>query len=174
MVKCSLWSQTALLSIFSCLLPSCTLTLSNVLPAPGPQFFSSEKREVITGLTSQGWAGLHEIIITTLNYWILSEPDTLLHVLPYSLIAFWDQDCLFSFYRQINWGSRLPCGPVVKNPPANAGDMGLILNLGGSHMLRSTKPVRHSYWACVPQLLSLCPATKEATSMRSPSTATRE
>ena len=31
----------------------------------------------------------------------------------------------------------LPGGPVVKNPPANAGNMGLIPSLGGSHMLRS-------------------------------------
>ena len=28
-----------------------------------------------------------------------------------------------------------PGGPVVKNPPANAGDMGSIFGLGGSHML---------------------------------------
>ena len=30
-----------------------------------------------------------------------------------------------------------PGGAVVKNPPANAGDMGLIPGLGRSHMLRS-------------------------------------
>ena len=36
--------------------------------------------------------------------------------------------------------------PVVKNLPANAGDMGLIPGLGRSHMLQSNK-------ACVPQLL---------------------
>ena len=29
-----------------------------------------------------------------------------------------------------------PGGPVVKNLPADAGDMGSILSLGGSHMLR--------------------------------------
>ena len=28
----------------------------------------------------------------------------------------------------------LPGGPVVKNPPANAGDMGLIPGLGRFHM----------------------------------------
>ena len=33
------------------------------------------------------------------------------------------------------WG--VPCGPVVKNLPANAGDMGSIPGLGRSHMLRS-------------------------------------
>ena len=30
-----------------------------------------------------------------------------------------------------------PGGSVVKNPPANAGDMGSILGLGRSHMPRS-------------------------------------
>jgi len=30
-------------------------------------------------------------------------------------------------------------GPQVKNPPANAGDMGLTPGLGRSHKLRSNK-----------------------------------
>ena len=30
-----------------------------------------------------------------------------------------------------------PGGAVVKNPPANAGDVGLIPDLGGSYMLQS-------------------------------------
>ena len=38
---------------------------------------------------------------------------------------------------------------VVESPPANAGDMGLIPDLGGSHMARGN-------WALVPQLLTLC------------------
>ena len=33
----------------------------------------------------------------------------------------------------------LPGGPVVKNPPANAGDTGLIPGPGRSHMPRSTE-----------------------------------
>ena len=37
-------------------------------------------------------------------------------------------------------------GSVVKSPPANAGDMGLIPGLGRSHILQSN-------WAHVPQLL---------------------
>ena len=40
----------------------------------------------------------------------------------------------------------------------------------------ATKPVHHNYWACVPQLLkpaSLRSATREATAMRSPRTATK-
>ena len=39
-----------------------------------------------------------------------------------------------------------PVGSVVKNPPANAGDMGLIPDLGRCHVLRCIK-------VCVPQLL---------------------
>ena len=42
----------------------------------------------------------------------------------------------------------LSIDPVVKNPPANAGDMGLIPGPGRSHMPRSNE-------ACVPQLLIL-------------------
>ena len=40
----------------------------------------------------------------------------------------------------------LPGGAVVKNPPANAGDLGLSPGPGRSHMLRSNQ-------AHVPQLL---------------------
>ena len=40
-----------------------------------------------------------------------------------------------------------PGSSVVKNPPANAGDIGSVLSLGRSHMLRSNK-------ACVLRLLS--------------------
>ena len=42
-----------------------------------------------------------------------------------------------------------PDGAVVKNPPASAGDTGLIPGLGRSHMLWSNK-------ARAPQLLNLC------------------
>ena len=38
-----------------------------------------------------------------------------------------------------------PSGPVVKNPPANAGDTGSIPGPGRSHMPRATKPVHHDY-----------------------------
>ena len=38
-----------------------------------------------------------------------------------------------------------PGGTVVKNPPANAGDMGLSPVRGRSHMPRATKPVHHNY-----------------------------
>ena len=48
----------------------------------------------------------------------------------------------------------LPSGPVVKSPPANAGNMGLMSGHGGSHVLQSTQPR-------VPQLLSLCARAQE-------------
>ena len=43
-----------------------------------------------------------------------------------------------------------PCGPVVKSPPANAGDMGLIPLSGRFHMPQSNE-------AGVPQLLEPAP-----------------
>ena len=37
-------------------------------------------------------------------------------------------------------------GPVVKNPPADSGDMGSIPGLGRCHILSgATKPANHSY-----------------------------
>ena len=38
-----------------------------------------------------------------------------------------------------------PGGPVVKNPPANAGDTGSIPGLGRSYMPRATKPMHDNY-----------------------------
>ena len=72
-----------------------------------------------------------------------------------------------------------PGGAVVKNPPANAGDTGLLPGPGRSHMPRSN-------WARVPQLLSLrsgahdpqllspCATTTEARTPWSPRSATGE
>ena len=48
-----------------------------------------------------------------------------------------------------------PGGPVVKNPPCNAGDTGLIPGPGRSHMLQSN-------YAQEPQLLSSRAITTEA------------
>ena len=47
-----------------------------------------------------------------------------------------------------------PGGAVVKNPPANVGDMGSIPGLGRSHVTRSNK-------AHAPQLLSLRSRARE-------------
>ena len=62
-----------------------------------------------------------------------------------------------------------PGGAVVENLPANAGDMGSIPGLGGSHIPRSN-------WAHEPRLLSLrvwslCPTTREAATVKGPRTA---
>ena len=47
-----------------------------------------------------------------------------------------------------------PGGAVVKNPPANAGDIWVqALVQEGPTCRRATKPVRHNYWARMPQLL---------------------
>ena len=51
----------------------------------------------------------------------------------------------------------------IKNLPANAGDMGSVPGPGRSHTLQSNQ-------AHVPQLLSLCFAAREATTVRSPHT----
>ena len=51
-------------------------------------------------------------------------------------------------------------GPVVKNLPASAGNMGLIPGPGGSHMPQGN-------WTHASQLLRLRSATREATAIRS-------
>ena len=63
-------------------------------------------------------------------------------------------------------------GPVVKNLPANAGDTGLTHGLGRIHMPWIS-------WACGPQPLPLRTldigmATRDATTLRSQHTASRE
>ena len=67
---------------------------------------------------------------------------------------------------------NFPGGPVVKNPPANVGDMGLILDSKRFHMPQDTQA--HSL-----QLLSSCAlkpvsAARETIAMRSPFTETKE
>ena len=57
-------------------------------------------------------------------------------------------------------------GSVVKNLPVDAGDTGLIRDLGRSHMPRSNK-------ACTKQLLSLCSKAWEL-QLLSPCTITME
>ena len=51
------------------------------------------------------------------------------------------------------WNWDLPGGAVVKNPPANAGDLGLILVREDSTCHGATKPTSHNYWAHTLQLL---------------------
>ena len=72
------------------------------------------------------------------------------------------------YYSAIKRNEGFPGGTVVESLPDNAGDAGSCPGLGGSHMLRSN-------WAREPQLLSLhdwslCPATREATTVKGPRT----
>ena len=59
--------------------------------------------------------------------------------------------------QNINNRSGFPGGSVVKNPPANAGYMGLVPGAGRDPWSLScreaTKPVGHNYWAQEQQLL---------------------
>ena len=91
-----------------------------------------------------------------------------------------------------HWSSRtvgFPGVSAVRNPPAGAGDTGLISALGGSQCCEATETVGHSYrtctlepgshnlWAHMPRLhvpSSPCPATREATAMRGLHSATGE
>ena len=52
-----------------------------------------------------------------------------------------------------------PGSAVVKNPPANAGNIGSSPGPGGSHMPQSNKPVHHNYWS--PRAWSPCSATRK-------------
>ena len=65
------------------------------------------------------------------------------------------------------WWRGFPGGVVVKNPPANAGDMGSSPDLRRSHMLQSNKArapqlLSLRSTAGEPQLLSPCATTAEA------------
>ena len=75
----------------------------------------------------------------------------------------------YAHVKTCTWG--FPGGAVVENLPADAGDTGLSLGLGRSHMPWSDE-------AREPQLLSLCvwslcSATREAVIVRGPCTAMR-
>ena len=79
---------------------------------------------------------------------------------------------LFRYKLKLDLGN-FPGGPVVKNPPANAGDTQVpSLVWADSSCLRETKPVCHNSWAPVPWNPS--PATGEATTVRRPHITTKE
>ena len=82
-----------------------------------------------------------------------------------------------------------PGGPLVQNPPANAGDMGLIPGPGRFHVLQGneantpevlsprSRAATTEHVCCSnrsPWTQNPCSTTREATKMRSPHTATRE
>ena len=75
-----------------------------------------------------------------------------------------------------------PGATVVKNPAANAGDMGSIPGLGSFYMPWSSdvcapqvriplEPASRNYWS--PYAWGLCSSKREGTTMRSPHTATK-
>ena len=70
-------------------------------------------------------------------------------------LGWWQDNRLWHDLRSLkpHW-EGFPGGAVVKNPPANAGDMGSSPGPGRSHMPQSNK-------ACAPQLLSLRSRTRE-------------
>ena len=68
-------------------------------------------------------------------------------------------------YFKISLTGDLPGGPVVKNPPCNAGDPGLIPGQGTkiphavgqlSPRTTTTELTHHNYWARTPQLEPAC------------------
>ena len=78
------------------------------------------------------------------------------------------------------YGRGSPGGPVIRNPLANAGDTGSIPGLGRFH--GATKLMHYNYFACTPEpasgsygsLQTSSLRTREATTMKSPHTTTRE
>ena len=66
------------------------------------------------------------------------------------------------------WNQHFSDSPLVKNLPANAGDMGLIPGPGDSTCCEATKSMCHNYWthsldpmscnywACVPPMVPVC------------------
>ena len=85
-------------------------------------------------------------------------------------------------WKKKSLGNGFPGGSVIKNLPANEGDLGWIPGPGRSHMLWTAKLMCHNYWACALEpgnhhywaRAPRVPKTREATMMRSPHTATRE
>ena len=59
--------------------------------------------------------------------------------------SFLQSDCLLKVVL------GFPGSSVVKNLPADAGDMGSIANPGGSQSCGAIKPMHHNYWTCTLQ-----------------------
>ena len=90
----------------------------------------------------------------------------------------WENDATFCHFILCSIESKLSDftgDPVVKNPLANEGDMGLISKIphveSVSQEYLQTKPMRHNYWALMPQLLKpVRPKVPESSPSRSRST----
>ena len=93
-----------------------------------------------------------------------------------SSVFLWLPTCRMWPFNEGFWG--FPTGLVVKNLPANAGDVGSVPGLGRFQ----TKPVGHSSWAHVSEpegynswaCVVWSPGSRDATAMRSPHRTTRE
>ena len=92
---------------------------------------------------------------------VLIEEDSWKPHLVTSEIRLCCTDQQASHFSSQNHKVGFPGGPVVKNPPANAGDTGSIPGPGRFHMPQGS-------WAHEPQLLSPGAATREATARSSP------
>ena len=75
--------------------------------------------------------------------------------------------CTLLYLKWITGG--FPAGSVVKNLPVNAGDTGLILGMGRSHMPGSNESVCHDFGTA----LTSSPSSTVFSIMRSPNTATK-
>ena len=99
---------------------------------PGSDTFQQgDSEQGIKILSLQGSMNLQIQFKPTALYFLGLKKHTYMHVILKNLIL------------------GFPGGSVVKNPPANAGDLGSIPYRGRSHKLQNIK-------APVPQLLSLC------------------
>ena len=95
----------------------------------------------------------------------------------HTIITFHGYQCLplkhSTCWQSVNQKSKLrdlANGPMVKNPPANAGETGSTPSLEDSTCCRAYKTTCHNYWAW--KLYSQ--GSAEATAMRSPCTVTSE
>ena len=150
--------------IFSWSVPSFTLLILNtwilfiphmkhihLLPNPHLGFLSSSISEVSewsTGTSirtqyssewiSSLWSKGQGINCTCLNKHTHTHTHTHAHTLTHTHSIKWKRQQKDQLNKLLlkKGRTRLPCGSVVKNPSANAGDTGFIPDLGGSHILQ--------------------------------------
>ena len=67
----------------------------------------------------------------------------------------WPGNMVYIYFTSLRSCQDFPGGQMVKNPPANAGDMSLIPGPGRSHMPRATKPGHLNHWAYMPKAHTL-------------------
>ena len=66
-------------------------------------------------------------------------------------LTVWFLSCITQKFVKNAHSGGFPGGPVVKNPAANAGDMGSIPGLGRSHLLEQLSPRVTAAEACAPR-----------------------